>query len=99
MRSTKWIILALTCAAPPAAAAQEGVDWGSIMAAEAHGSAMREAAREGSRPTRPARSRARARGSNARTRASCAQARRWKSDGLRDARLPRILSMCRQLGY
>lgn len=79
------------------AQAQDGVDWGGLMQTEAMGSAMEEAAREGSRET--GRSNTRTSSANPKTQANCAKARRWLADGVRDARLPRVIKLCAQLGY
>lgn len=86
---------------PAAALAQHDsfpiVDWGPMIQTEAMNSAIDYAARQGS--GKPQAKQAPARAGNAKTRANCARARGWAADGVQDARLPRILSMCKQLGY
>lgn len=103
MARWKCAALALVCGAAMPAAAQDGVDWGGIMQTDAMNSAVEEAAREGSgsgsgaAQVAPPRPRIAAR--SEKTRANCAKARGWAAEGVRDARLPRLLSLCKQAGY
>lgn len=96
MRKSIAIILAsgLALAAP----AHAQVDWGGIMQTEAMNSAIDEAAREGtaSRGSAPVRS---ADASSAKARSDCAKVRGWVARGVKDARLPQLIGLCRQLGY
>lgn len=96
MAAWKTATFLLMLATPLAAHAQDGVDWGGLMQTEAMGSAMEEAAREGS-PTQPTRRSTDA--SAAKARANCAKARGWVAEGVKHPQLPRAIALCRQLGY
>jgi hypothetical protein len=83
--------------------AQEVMDWGPIIHAEAMGSAMAEAGREGSRGQSASRARSRKQSgssaSAARARSQCNRARGWAADGVEHPDLPRVLRMCQRQGY
>lgn len=76
------------------------VDWGPMMQTEAMNSAMDYAARQGSgtQSAKP-QARSRANASSEKAHANCARARQWAADGIRDPKLPRLLSLCGQAGY
>lgn len=95
----RWTFAAIVLAAVALPAhAQDGVDWGGLMQTEAMGSAMEEAAREGTTQSAPP-TRARADASAADTKANCARVRGWIAEGKRDPVLPQLVGLCKQLGY
>lgn len=97
VRKTLVVIAALML--PATSQAQDGVDWGGLMATEAAGSATREAAREGARP-RPVRGYDRSRSAGtSKAKADCAKIRRAVANGGTDPAFSRGLRLCRQLGY
>jgi hypothetical protein len=88
-------------ALPFPAAAQSGVDWGSLMQAEATNSAVAEAAREGVPPAPSQASTPRAAppvDSAERAKANCTRARSWAAEGRKIPELPQLLDLCKQLG-
>jgi hypothetical protein len=92
------VIAALTLSAT--SNAQDGVDWGGLMATEAAGSATREAAREGARARPARRSSDASRDSRvSKTKSDCAKIRKRVAAGMRDAQLSLGLKLCKQLGY
>lgn len=101
MSFVRYAAILLAFGTANTAHAQSGMDWSGIMHAEAMGSAMQEAAREGaeSEAAPPARARTRATVSDAETKANCARVRGWIAEGKTDPALPQLAGLCRQLGY
>lgn len=100
MSARKTLVVIAALMLPATSQAQDGVDWGGLMATEAAGSATREAAREGARP-RPVRrgyDGSRSSGTS-KAKADCAKIRRAVANGGTDPAFSRGLRLCRQLGH
>jgi hypothetical protein len=99
----KYAAVAAIAIVPTTAQAQDSfpaMDWTGWGATAAGNSVTEDAGRRGGGSYRSKRSQARGSSSSAaRARRQCANAREQAADGLRDARLSQMLTLCNRAGY